>query len=186
MNNNGLAGIFVLTLLLAACSEHKIDFAGFSFDAHPADLESRGFSCKKQGKETKCTNPDIKGSVFGMQTADIVVTFLDGEKRACCISAKIPEKPDQFYKLEKVRDYIDRVYTPMPERDMKQEFSFTRSWKRPDGTSLSLMVLKGTKGKTSTRGRFTAYSQEWEENAAASLPAEAAADSDTEAEASNR
>jgi hypothetical protein len=186
MNKNGFAGILALTILLMACSEQKTDFVGFSFDVRPADLESQGFVCKKKGDETKCTNPDIKASVFGTQTEDVVVTFLDGEKRACCIAAKIPEKSDQLYKLEKLRDYISRVYTHMPERDLNYQFSFTRSWKRPDGTGLSLMVLKDNKGKTSSKGRFTAYSQEWEANTTANLKADAAADAETEAENNNK
>ena len=175
-----------LIILLIACSEQKADFVGFSFDVRPADLESQGFVCQKKGDETKCTNPDIKGSVFGTQTEDVVVTFLEGEKRACCIAAKIPENSAQLYELENVRGYISSVYTHIPERDQNYPFSFTQSWKRPDGTSLSLTVLTGTKRKKPPTGVFTAYSQEWEANAAADLAAEPAADAKTNAETSNK
>jgi hypothetical protein len=159
MSKNRVACIACIALLLTGCPEQQVDFAGFSFDVDPSDLESQGFSCKEADNKNVCTNPNTIASVFGTATKGVSVTFLEGEKNACCIAAEIQPQMSSFYKLQTLRSYISNVYTHMPEKDLIEEASSTQSWRRPDGTRLSLIVIEETAGKSPKQTRFVAYKQ---------------------------
>lgn len=162
MKKNRFAIILALTLLLASCSEQKNDFAGFSFDIDLAALERRGFICELGFDETVCTNSDEIGSVFGIQTKGVTVTYLQGEKKACCISVGLTPASVQPDKMKKLRGYISRIYDHMPERDSIGQVSYMQSWRRPDGTILSLRVFERILNIKPAIARFTSYSEERE------------------------
>jgi hypothetical protein len=166
MNKNRFVRTLALIILLTGCSEEKNDFAGFSFDINPAALESQGFICNQEFDKIECTNADEIGSVFGAQTKGVIVTYLQGEKRACCISVGLAPGSVQYDKMKKLRNYISRVYNHMPERDSIGQVSYSQSWMRPDGTSLSLRVFERSSNTAPATARFTSYSEEWEASAA--------------------
>jgi hypothetical protein len=159
MSKNRVAGIACIVLLLTGCPEQKVDFAGLSFDVDPSDLESQGFSCNEEYDKTVCRNPDTTGSIFQTATKGISVTFLEGEKNACCIAVEIPPQSASFYKMQTLRGYISTIYTHVPAKDIIEEASSSQTWLRPDGTRLSLIVSQEAADNSPVKTRFVAFRQ---------------------------
>ncbi len=167
MQNNISIAILAITAFLVGCTEQNDDFVGISFDMKQAELEAQNFICKKGKDDITCKNFDRVGSVFGYQTKGVSVTFLNNDKRACCITVDLPPETVQLKQMLNLFSNINSVYTHMPERDLKEGSILLREWKRPDGSSLFLMASEGIANLMPPSVRLTAHSQEWEAKAAA-------------------
>lgn len=128
MQKNISIAILAITAFLAGCTEQKDDFVGISFDMKQTELEAQNFICKKGKDDITCKNFDREGSVFGYQTKGVRVTFLNSDKRACCITVDLPSETVQLKKMLNLFSNINSVYTHMPERDFKEGSILLREW----------------------------------------------------------